>query len=249
MDVTLIIQGYTISFRILAIANFSQLVKLDSDIFACWLILKGLQSLIWWSRTYLYPCVHLCDQEVKAFMSFRFFIQNKFTPHIVQFEEFDSDCITVCHERLRPLNALQLTLLDFNEKVLQGINQRFKFNWPASAHVAKRIHPSPNHWMSPNGLQYHIQKAVVLIAQIAQTEFLAYLRALLQNCKVLFLMTNLVLVMFILFVISVLNIRSILLLVSNAVMSLSTLNSIWLRIHRININIAVLTLKLLAIAL
>lgn len=67
------------------------------------------------------------------------------------------------------------------EEVLEGIDKRLELFRTTSAHLTKRLDPGPDHWINPDGLQYHVEEAVELIPHIFEAEFFAQSRAMPQN--------------------------------------------------------------------
>lgn len=68
----------------------------------------------------MHPEVHTCEDEIEAFLCVCLFIEDKFSPHVVQFEKFDSHLVAVRHKQglLRLLCVLLLERLNFNEEIL-----------------------------------------------------------------------------------------------------------------------------------
>ena len=84
--------------------------------------------------------MHLSDHKVKAFLCIRFVIENKLALHVVEFEELDPDCITICYQDVclpaRCLFSL-LKILYLGVEILKRIDEGFKFSRSAISHIAK----------------------------------------------------------------------------------------------------------------
>lgn len=115
--------------------------------------------------------MHLSENKIKTLLSIGFSIDDEFTSHVIEFEKFNANEITICLKYRHVMTMGLLIAIDFDEEVLNRIYERLELYWLSFSHLAERYYACSKHWKNPNSLKTNIQKAIVLIFPVLKPKF------------------------------------------------------------------------------